>query len=178
MAKGYLYELTYTEEGQTYKQLVITTSATITEDSRFGWARLDDGKYIISCGNFNNGIKNIVTEETSEFGQVDYNHTTGNKVIIDYRLSEYGDLLKTVAGVTDDFVPESEGATYVFRTPSSRIEYVVGQTYSDGDGGYITFTGLWFDEINPDINIWPSSQTTACRIDMMSDGYYVWCPRT
>lgn len=98
-------------------------------------------------------------------------------MIIDYRLVD-GDLLKNVVGVTDDFVPESEGATYVFRTPSSRIEYVVGQTYSDGDGGYITFTGLWFDEINPDINIWPSSQTIACRIGMGPYGYYVWCPRT
>jgi hypothetical protein len=88
MAKGYLYEVTFTIEGHTYTHEVITTSPTITENSRFGGAEFEDGQWYVQCGQFNDGIKNIVTEETSEFGRVDYNHTTGNKVIIKYWFDE------------------------------------------------------------------------------------------
>ena len=180
MAKGYLYEVTFTIEGHTYTDKVITTSATITEDSRFGGAKFEDGQWYVRCGQFNHGIKNIVTEETSEFGRVDYNHTTGNKVFIKYWFDEYDDIRKDVVSVTDDFVPESEGATYVFRTPSGQIEYVVGQTYSDGDGGNITFSGLWADEVaDSEVQIWPTNnQSTACQIRKYDADFEIWCPRT
>jgi hypothetical protein len=80
--------------------------------------------------------------ETEGEEHVDYNKTTGNKVVISY-VNEGNACRPEIISYTDDFVPGSTGATYEFHFTNNPPEtYVVGEAYE----GNWTFSGSWWTE--------------------------------
>ena len=74
------------------------------------------------------------TDETEGEEHVDYNRTTGNKVVINAICDQtqdywYESIGYEVEYASSDFVPFSSGATYEFRCPWGNETFVVGQTY-------------------------------------------------
>ena len=124
----YLWEITTIENGVKRTDTYFTTDETVTSASTF--FRQGGGTYSISG----------VSVEDAEFRVVHYNHSKGNKVVIN--LVDDNNENHTpgeIVSITDDFVlsyPDSIGATYEFITTSGKQTLVVGQTYNG-----ITFRG-------------------------------------
>ena len=60
--------------GNTYNSDVITTSVTPTNESRYGHVNgIENGKYMVQCGDFNYIICGLTIDEITEYSRVDYN---------------------------------------------------------------------------------------------------------
>lgn len=119
----YLWEITTIVNGKKYTELFATQDETVTSASSFFSMAEGLGGYSISGA----------TVEDAEIRMVHYNHSKGNKVVIN--LVDDNNENHTpgeIVSITDDFVldyPDSIGATYEFITTYGKQTLVVGQTY-------------------------------------------------
>ena len=177
--KGYLWNMVYTDlSGNTYNSDVITTSVTPTNESRYGHVNgILNGVYQVQCGDFNNIICGLTIDEITEFSRVDYNHTSGNKIVMQFTTYD-GET--RILSVTDDFVPGSSGATYEFHYKNGKKDvFVVGEQVPDYDEEWI-FNGSWlpgkdWPGENDDVIYIHKPGDSSCYVELVNGEYHVRC---
>lgn len=181
--KGYLWraKITSTDpEVGTYYATVITSSKTPTAENKYGYAELDPtwgdyNLYDVQCGDFQQIICGLTVDEISEITQIDYNKgsnmLTGNVIVIESRYNNADSYWENmVIKASDDFVPNSTGAKYIFRGPDGEQQFIVGQQYDtrtfEGNFSFVMGTNP------PECTARPYG---SCNISGTRGQYYVWC---
>ena len=136
MSKGYLWKGSYLD-GENVRQdiYVVSEEPLLSSGSAFhSVAKISERKVKVDPDPDGKVVDNFVELSQGEIEVVHYNHTTGNTVILNAICDQTEDywyefIEFEVEYATDDFEPFSPGATYIFRCPWGKEEFVVGQTY-------------------------------------------------
>lgn len=143
MAKGYLWKNVETGE-----EVISRRRYVVNNDGVYvNFGKNECGTYICDYGP--EDVWRLSEVNTSGNPTVHYNKTTGNTIIIRYYHpcgTVEGVYAGKVVSYTDDFEPDTEGATYIFRNDAGEVKLTIGSPFPDPDGiidGQQIFTGAW-----------------------------------